>query len=1108
MATRATPADPSATTTESEASENAVHFYRQSVDARRKPTGSFLSAFAKYGDISTLYCQTFDAADYDDFVSRIARLKQQDLECRYVRPGDISAFDHAPVLRIADGAAAPLAWRRRTTGQRRYSIVTEINALGAASVHRNMMEFSTAPVQAWDAMLFPSPSIMTVAEDRINETMSYLASRFNCEPNMPAQRVVIPPGMNVDALNETEDTRMFREGVRRRLGIGNDDMCVLVTGHFAFYERMHPTPLMLALESAARRTGIRIHLLMAGWFDTARIERAYRDLGRDFAPAINVIFLDGRDDEIRSGVWFAGDVYAAFHDSTAHGVDMELLEAMAAGLPIVASDWGANRDFVENTKHGYLIPTYLPLPQSGGDLSLAPEREILQGHDERSDTFLSGTVAQMTAIDIRGAADAFEALARDPQRRKEMGAAARKQIVATCDWSVVIRRHQDLWAELRKLRADSDEIAQPDADATVIPHLDDPFTVFQPFASYVIDEDTMVSLHPGIKNGEGVAERLTRVRANPLNDVAGQVMLSAEEQDIMLRAMADSSGISVIQLAEQISDGRRYRLPRTLAWLAKTGLVVLKPSDAVSPTDAPATGVPPLDLGLAARHQGDDADAAAYFEAVIQDDPADVVSHLQLGEILAEADDLDGAISHFSTATEVDPMSVEAWLDVGKAHVLKGDHASGIAALQKATELSPQSAEAAYLLGAAYRRIGNATDAVKCLEKSIRLQPRHVEALLHLGHARKSMGRRAEALQAFRDALRLAPSSLIARAGELSLGVERQGRTFLERDVTAKRIALHFDEVSGFRTLREVFSQLSDAHWPLLSSDGRDIAEFQPDVIVTSGRNTQRLRAMAPNAVLLSLPGFLSSQNRLPGALNGADAVCAPSSMIAESWMALNLTTADNVYVTGHPMMDGVFRGDQFALPPELRHSGTYVLYAPTGAPGLNSVDGLDDDPLNAVLGPNSDLTLVVKPHPVSIARKEAWITDWARIATGSERLHVILDAEADVLPYLASASAVITDASSVMFEGIALDLPVILIEPSDAPNAVAYDAQGIEWRWREPMTVVTSIQEIPMAVDAALSAPDTHHEARAQYRDALFDRVSGRSAAERVVEVISELST
>ncbi|MCG8384869.1 MAG: hypothetical protein MJA30_04955, partial [Cytophagales bacterium] len=318
MATRATPADPSENTTESEISENAVHFYRQAIDARRKPTGSFLSAFAKYGDVSTLYCQTFDAADYDDFVSRIARLKQQDLECRYVRPGDISAFDHAPVLRIVDGAAAPLAWRRRTTGQRQYSIISEINALGAASVHRNMMDFMTAPVQAWDAMLFPSQSIMAAADSRLNEMMSYVASRFHCEPNLPVQRVVIPPGINTTAFDETENTGMFREGVRRRLGIVNDDMCVLVTGHFAFYQRMHPTPLMLALESAARRTGIRIHLLMAGWFDTARIERAYRDLAKDLAPAINVIFLDGRDDEIRNSVWSAGDVYAAFHDSAAH----------------------------------------------------------------------------------------------------------------------------------------------------------------------------------------------------------------------------------------------------------------------------------------------------------------------------------------------------------------------------------------------------------------------------------------------------------------------------------------------------------------------------------------------------------------------------------------------------------------------------------------------------------------------------------------------------------------------------------------------------------------------------------------------------------------------
>ncbi len=1108
MASDDTPIDKPENPAHSDAPENAVHFYRQGVDTRPRPTGSFLAAFAKYSGLHTLYCQTFDAADYDDFVRRIAQLKQDDLDCRYVRPGDTRSFDDAPLLRIADGSAAPLMWRRRNVGQRRYSIVDEINSLGGVSAHRNLADIIAAPAQPWDALVFPSETIRTTAEERIEAAIDYYGSRFGASTDLSAQRVVIPPGMNAHAFEKSDETQGFREGVRQRLGIGREDFCVLVTGHFAFYQRAHPTPLILALEAAARRTGIRIHLLMAGWFDTARVERSYRDLSRDLAPAVNVIFLDGRDDEIRAGVWFAGDAYAAFHDSVAYGVDMEMLEAMAAGLPVVASDWGSNRDFVSNTEHGYLVPSWLPLAQSGGDLGLAPEREIISGLDERADTFQSGTLSQVTAISIRNAAEAFEVLARDRNHRRDLGAAARKMVIETCDWPIVIRRHQELWADLRRIRGEANEIAKPVAGNAAIPYMDDPFSVFRPFASHVIDQDTIIALQPGLKNGEGAIERLTRVRDNPLNDIAGQVLLPVDEQEGLLRALADVTGMSVLELASHVSDAQRYRVPRTLAWMAKTGLVVLGRSGEEAEVTDRQVGVSQVELGLAARHQGAGADAAAYFESVVHDHPDDVMAHLQLGELRAEENDLDGALEHFSEAVQSDPNSVEAWLDAGKAYVLKGDHSRGIAALQNAVELSPQSAEAMHLLGAAYRRIGNANEAVIWLEKSIRLQPRKVEALLHLGYARKNMGRRAEALQAFRDAMRLAPNSLTARAGELSLGAERRGREVVERDASARRVALHFDSPAGFRALREVFTQLADVHWPLMSSDGRDIVEFSADVIVTTGLQTSRLRRIMPNAQILSAPVFLASQNRFAAAFQDADAVCAPSKLIAESWTSLDLVSAHKTHVTGHPGLDAVFRGDTFAVPPELRHSGAYVLYAPTGALGLSSVDQIGGEPLNAFFGARPDVTLVVKPHPQSIARNEPWIAQWARIAEESERMHVITDPEADLLPYLFSATALITDASSAMFEALAVDKPIILIDPPDAQNTPAFDAQGIEWRWREPATSINDVRELPQAVENVVRMPDANAAVRAQYRDAVFDRIDGMSAAEQVVDLISELST
>ncbi|MDA0998229.1 MAG: glycosyltransferase, partial [Proteobacteria bacterium] len=551
--------------------ENAVHFYRRDADTQARPAGSFLGAFIKHSGVDAFYCQSQDSADYDDFVGRIAKADQRARPCHFVAPGSAKGFAPAPVLRIADPAVAPLAWRRRTLGQRRYSIVGEITDLGAGATHRALGELLVAPLQPWDALIFPSKTVKAAAERLLEQHAAYLAYRFGGNPKPDGLHFVIPPGIETSKYADTADSRVMRSGVRRRLGIRDDDLCVLSTGNFAFHERAHPTPLYLALEAAARRTGVRIHLLQAGWFQTERIERAYRNAVRDYAPAINAIFLDGREADIRERVWFAADAYAAFDDSVRHGLDTELCEAMAAGLPVVASDWGANRDVVRAGQEGYLIPSWLPLAESGGDLALAPEIQIAGGDEGRADTFMSGTLSQMTALDLRAAAEAFEALAGNPERRRSMGEAARKRARETYDWPLIIRRHQALWAQLRMIRADAAEVAPPVPGRQAVTLIDDPFSAYAPFATNAVGEATMVTLAKGLKGGEGIKARLDRLRANAINDIAGHALLDPAEQEHLLAHLSERDGMEVLTLAGHLAERRRYRLPRTLVGLAKMG---------------------------------------------------------------------------------------------------------------------------------------------------------------------------------------------------------------------------------------------------------------------------------------------------------------------------------------------------------------------------------------------------------------------------------------------------------------------------------------------------------------------------------------------------------
>ena len=1099
--------------------ENAVHFYRRDIDAKPRPAGSFLGAFIHHSGAPGFFCQSYDAADYDDFVSRVAKGDAKGRPCRYVAPGDAKGFQDAPVLRLSEGDMAPLMWRRRTLGQRRYSIVGGIADLGSGDAQAALTGLLNAPAQPWDALVYPSNTIKTAAERLIAIQAEYLTFRMGAQAHMDAMSFVIPPGINAGAYQASDESTKMREGVRRRLGIRDDDFCVLATGNFQFYGRVHPTPLYLALESAARRTGVRIHLLQAGWFDNERIERAYRDAVRDFAPAVNAIFLDGRERDIRDRVWFAADAYAAFHDAVTHGADTEIFEAMAAGLPVVAADWGGNRDTLKSGEHGYLVPTWLPLAESGGDLTLAPENPLGGTEPGRADALLAGTVGQTTSLDLRAAAEAFEALAGDVAHRRQLGEAARARALAKFDWPVVIQRHQKLWGELRRIRSEAPEVAPPIPGRPAIPHMDDPYSVFRAYATHAIDEHVKVRLAGGIKSGEGLQARLARLRANAINDIAQAQMLEPKEQEHVLAHLSESDAAEVIQIAELLPERRRYLLPRTLGWLAKMGMVRLALSDAqgtlpTGASDMTNAGegrgrVSLAELGAAARRHGADDSAVEYLETALRENPKDAAAHVQLGEIMADANDLEGAVKHFAQAVDGNPTAVDARLDLGKAKVLQGDHQGGIAALQEAVELAPENAEAHYLLGAAYRRAGATSEALQSLEKSARLSPRRIETLVHLGLARKSAGRRAEALQAFRDALKLAPHNLFARAGEMSLGAERDGKKLTEREPSTSRVALHFNAASHFQPLADLFHRLDGVHWPLLTADGQDLAEFQPDVVIVAGLQVRDVRALATNAVIIVAPAFLSSQNRFRQAFDGADVACAPGDTMAEAWATLGLMDADRIRAIGHIPLDPLFRGDQIAVPKALQSAGSTVLYAPGHRPKLSSAMMLGDDPVHTLRGTRDDVTLVIKPHPETFRRRPQWIEKWARAAASHDRVVLVDDPDADVLPYLRAADVLVSDVSSVMFDFVAVDRPILLLRnPEYTADEAGYDAQGIEWRWREAGREILNPDDLARAVDLALKTPDAGTEVRERVRNALFGWTADGRAAERMVALITELST
>lgn len=183
------------------------------------------------------------------------------------------------------------------------------------------------------------------------------------EEGFAARRVgVIYNGIDVRAMPE----RAAHEEARRRIGAADDD---LVVGTIARLDPVKDLQTLIGgIAAAASTRPIRLIIIGDG-SDRAPLERVAREAG----IANRVQFLGHRDDA-RS--WLGGcDVYA--NTSISEGISLTILEAMAAGLPVVATRVGGTPEIVDET-HGRLVPARDREAVAAALRELGGQRELRQ----------------------------------------------------------------------------------------------------------------------------------------------------------------------------------------------------------------------------------------------------------------------------------------------------------------------------------------------------------------------------------------------------------------------------------------------------------------------------------------------------------------------------------------------------------------------------------------------------------------------------------------------------------------------------------------------------------------------------------------------------------
>jgi len=526
---------------------------------RQSASDGFLRAYARHGGADPLLCLSTSRAEIDAFRQHAARHAPPGVTCEGLLPTDMWRIATAGTLYVPGPDLGHYAWLRRGMGQRGFSICGVNHALSGGPAMSEVGGLLTSPVQEWDALVCTSTVSRQAITRILDEYAAYMAQLTGVALKVRPRLPLIPLGVDCAAFAPAEGAAAARARQRARLGIPDDDIVLLYLGRFNHMTKANPAPMYIAAEQAAIRTGRQIRLLQVGWFPSAQVEDGFRQAAAALSPHVTHQFVDGRETENRSA-WFAADIFVSFADNVQESFGLTPIEAMAAGLPVVTSDWSGYRDSVRDGIDGFRIPTIAQPPGMGEALAFIPTA----GYAPHST--MVGAVAQTTAVDTVAAAKALSALIDDPDLRHRMGAAGRARARESFDWPVIVRAYRRLWADLAAIRAAAPEAVPLLPGRAPRPLAMDPFALFREFPTRFLAPGTRIALSPGVDVPAVLAMGQLAIAA-PVR----AILLHDDELAHLVRRLGQGPA-TVQELAGLFPPARREPVWFTVGWLCKTGL--------------------------------------------------------------------------------------------------------------------------------------------------------------------------------------------------------------------------------------------------------------------------------------------------------------------------------------------------------------------------------------------------------------------------------------------------------------------------------------------------------------------------------------------------------
>jgi glycosyltransferase involved in cell wall biosynthesis len=529
---------------------------------------SFLKGFIQHSSSTEFWVQVQQKAHGQHFADSLQQLGRKEI-VKVVDKNSLSSLKQVGMVYYPGPGLVEHAFHRSGFGHTSWSLCGITHTTSSAAAMDAITGLITGPVQTWDSLICTSSAVKDNVQRLLQVQVNYLQERLGMTKFVLPLMPVIPLGIHT---KDFEFSNEQKQSARTALGADTKTLVVMFMGRLSFHAKAHPLAMYQALEIAAQKTslsGKKVILVECGWHANEFIQNAYKEAAQLACPSVKVITLDGRVAENRITAWAGADIFCSLSDNIQETFGIVPIEAMAAGLPVVVSDWDGYKDTVRHEIDGYRIPTSMPKPGMANDLAL---RHALQ-----VDTYdmYCGFTSSLIAVDIEAAARSLVQLFESSKLRAQMGQAGRKRAAEVYDWKVVIAQYESLWTQQHELRlqAQLDIESKKQTIGNVWPARVDPFFSFESYPSNVILESTLLCLVDDSK--ELAIQRAKQYINLAMISYAKLVLPDLKEIELVLNQTPGNKKAPkpAQDWVKEIPADRKALVLRGLSWLIKMGIL-------------------------------------------------------------------------------------------------------------------------------------------------------------------------------------------------------------------------------------------------------------------------------------------------------------------------------------------------------------------------------------------------------------------------------------------------------------------------------------------------------------------------------------------------------